>query len=162
MQYLKIFQDFFQGGERWVSQFDEQLLNDLEETRSGLASAEVTFDFEPVEVTESRQEKGNYRILRYKGGFIFGYEKGGVFHTKAGKLSSKRERSKNWNGEVVFWLNRMSGKVETIFISFSGDMWGKKQSKGMKYLFWATVGVIFVVLKYGKYIYKFFNSFTGQ
>jgi len=135
MNYLKIFSNYLEtGSAQDISVFDDILQQDISKTRLDFLNDGETFIIEPVNVTERKDENNEYFIYHYQGDYIYGFEKDGIFYEVPGDPTSKTERKQNENGEMAFYVNKLTNRVETVTETFAENFWGKKQRK--KFLFW--------------------------
>ena len=144
MNYIKNFTDFFSSShEPDINEFSDAVQQDLRKSKDDFNKDSLTFDIEPVNVKEEIEEAKEYRIVRYSGTYIYGFQKNGIFHEIPNDLSTRRERKQNETGEVVFYINKKTNKIDTISESFAGNKWGEK--KKHTYGFWIVVGTIFLI-----------------
>ena len=154
MNYLKNFTDFFSSDQRQnITELSDSVKQDLQKAKLNFEKDRIVFDIEPVEVKEKEEETDQYRIFRYNGTFIYGFRKNGIFHKIPGDVSTETERKQNESGEIVFYVNKQTNKVDTIYETFAGNTWGKKQKKKRKHDFWKVAGTFFLVIIIGSSIY---------
>lgn len=126
MSNLSKLSAYFSGKSNDLIDFSPELVKALSKTRSSFEKQGEFMDIEGVSVQEKTEEMGSWRIHRYSGRFIYGFQKGGIFHVIPGDLSSEQPRQANETGEFVFYLNKESGKIEAIYESLAGNTWGQK------------------------------------
>ncbi len=134
--------------------FSPEVQDALQKTKSSFDQQQLSFDIEPSNVSCKEDDTENYHIYRCTGSFIYGFQKDGIFHVIPGDTSSQADRVPNESGEIVFYLNKQTGKVDTIQESMAGNYWGIAQKKtgtgsrmfsiflGMVVIFVAIVSII--------------------
>lgn len=154
MDYLKIFTDFISSGKKYDIQiFEDSVKQDLLKTKADFEKDGLIIDIEPVKVTEQTEETKQHHVHHYKGTFIYGFQKNGIFHQVPGDISTKIERKQNESGEMIFHINKQTNKVDMISETFAGNSWGEKQKKKRKYNFWGIMGSILLIFIIGGNIY---------
>lgn len=161
MDYLKKVTDFLQkDSDLSTDVFSATAISDLQESRKALQKDELILDIEPVTIQKTQEETDTHTIYHYKGSFIYGFLKNGIFHILPGDLSTETTRQQNESGEVIFYINKHTNKVETIRETFAENHWGNKQvikntpNKGGS--FWLKVIMILFVIYFAFKIYYFF------
>lgn len=145
MNYLTTFTHFFSSPqEPNISSFSEFVLDELRKSKNGFTQDGIIFDLEPIKVKEEMEENDQYRIFHYKGTYIYGFQKNGVFHEIPGDLSTQTERAQNELGEVIFYVNKTTDKIDTIYESFAGNTTGLKQKKKHPF-FWITLAILLAI-----------------
>lgn len=167
MDYLKIFTDFFSKNTKHDLQtFEDSVKQDLLKTKADFEKDGLLFDIEPIQVTEQKEETEQHYVHHYRGTFIYGFQKNGIFHQVPGDISTKTERKQNESGEIIIHINKQTKKIDTISETFAGNSWGKKQKKKRKYGFWGIMGTILLVFIIGGNIYNELKpqiaSFTAE
>ncbi|MDH5596507.1 MAG: hypothetical protein OEY44_00250 [Candidatus Peregrinibacteria bacterium] len=164
MNYLNEFLNHLSGnGEENYERYGDSVKKDLEKTKSDFQKDGLKLDIEGVKVEDVKSEAGDYEIHRYKGTYIYGFQKGGVFHEIPGDLSTQTERKQNEAGEIVFFINKNTRKIERITESFAGNSWGEKRIKlpSQKILTpgaLASVAFIMAVIYFGGRIIDFIKG----
>ncbi len=127
MNYLYNFTGYLSKGDKQnLNAFSELVKEGLMKDRANFTKDNLNFVLEPTDVKEDVQESDLYKVYHYRGTFIYGFEKDGIFHVIPGDLSSQAERKQNESGEVVFYVNKETNKVDFISETFAGNSWGKK------------------------------------
>ncbi len=159
MNYLSLFVDFFSSGRDVdVSFFSEKVLKDLQKSRSELEQDGIILDIEPIQVSEHKKESSEHTIFCYTGSYIYGFQKNGIFHEIPNNLDSQRQREKNEDGDVIFYVNKKTGKIDTITESFAGNRWGVKLKSKYGDLIWTILGFLFFAVFMGRALYIIVNA----
>lgn len=150
MNYLENFINFFSSASQPdMANFSDLVQQELQKSKIELERKGVIMDIEPVATEETKEENEQYYIFRYKGSFIYGFKKDGVFHIVPGDLKSQSERNQNEVGEFVFWVNKMTNKIETVYESLAVNTWGIKQKiqkKRNRSNFFGIIFICFIIL----------------
>jgi len=131
MQYLEAFKEYLETGRSsknvpFSPEVKQQLLQTYQETAG--KGWPLQFEILPG-VQENIKDKKGTKVFEYKGKFVYGFYKNGLYYEFPGDDSPSHTEKPIDGGEVLF-LTDASGQVVAISESFAGNTFGSEKFGG--------------------------------
>lgn len=142
MSYIQKYSDFYiKNAPLSSSEFSQELIAEFTKDKQSFDQSGLVYHVEPLDVSEEVVQEQDYTQYIYKGKYLSGFEKQGVYYGVPGDDSTvfdRNDESSLYPGEqMIFWKSNTTGVIESVYDSMNGNTFGKKikKKKGLFGLF---------------------------